>query len=247
MATIMNPHAYLRQIYRGRLDSASLSLMAFYARVYKLLKGGDYLEFGGGPTIYSIISAAANVSRIHLTDYDRRSLHLTRSWVNGVPGAFDWSAYTRSALRAETGIRSISGKLVEARHGLIREKIKRISRCDAFAKDPLLQQGWGKYDVIATNFCLEGITADAKEWRRLNNILTGLLAPSGLFVTTAICNARGWLIGRKRYPAVRITTADLIKVYHDLGIDVNDVAEVPLQNRPLYDGIGMISGVKVIP
>src|SRR5689334_2040520 len=64
-----SPAAYLQEYY-DHIGPENDELLRFFAEAFKLVPPETVmLEFGGGPTIYQLISAAVKVSTIDFTDY----------------------------------------------------------------------------------------------------------------------------------------------------------------------------------
>ena len=53
------------------------------------------LEFGGGPCIYPLISAAPHVSEIVFAEYAEEGRKEVELWKNNDPAAHDWTPYFR--------------------------------------------------------------------------------------------------------------------------------------------------------
>jgi hypothetical protein len=239
---VKNPKDYLSHFYEGALETGSIALLEFYAEAYANLHGANMIEFGGGPTVYSLIAAAKTAGAIHFTDGSDQCLDQVRAWLTRRSDAFDWKHYIRFALRCEDSGQEPSQAEVAAREELIREKIVLLSRCDAFAEDPLLGFSRGPYEVVGNNFCLDGITDSRATWIDLNKRIARLLSPGGLFLTAAIKNASYWRVGDVTYPAVRLGLADVISLYEELRFVDIRAKTLDLADRSGYDGILMVCG-----
>ncbi len=241
---IFSPRDYLAQFYEGDVNPGNRALLRFYARIYEDLAGRSFLEFSGGPTIYSLITAARTASWIHFCDYNDECLNEVNKWLMEDDSAFDWSHFTRYALECEKESRSRPDeKDIQVRHQLIRQRIRKISRCDIFADDPLLGSSMGSYGVVAHTFCLDSIIQDKREWLHLNKKLANLVDKDGLFVTVCLLNASYWTTRGVRYPAVTLTLADVINMYSGLGFNLihSDVVD-HLEGKVGYDGFIMACG-----
>lgn len=218
---VMSPQDYLAQYYRGEVSPLNKEMLRFYAKVYEDLGGRSLLEFGGGPTIYSLITAARTVSSIHFCDYNAECLDEVNKWLMEDNAAFDWSYCTKYALSCEEeGRENISEEDIQARHKLIRQRIRKISRCDILADDPLLGSSMGPYGVVASAFCLNCIIEDKREWFYLNKKLANLVDKDGLFVTASTLNSSYWMIQNVRYPAVKLTPDDISNMYSELRFSI---------------------------
>jgi hypothetical protein len=238
-----NARRYLEDIYAGELDEGSQCLMRFYAEIYRTLDGTSLLEFGGGPTLYSIVTAARYSGPIDFVDASEPCLGEVRSWLRGDTDSFDWSAFTAYALQCE-GVLACAERLnkIAEREALIRHKVAYVGLCDAFADDMLLGACRGPYGAIASNFCLDGITDDLGTWTQLNQRLIKMLSADGLFVTAAVRRGQFWGAGGERYVAVPLTLGNLADLYASLGLVEVVSCEVDLTGRDGYDGLLMMAG-----
>src|SRR5579859_7568385 len=102
---VINPRNYLAQYYEGDVNLGNKALLQFYAKAYEDLGGRSLLEFGGGPTIYSLITAARTANWIHFCDYNAECLNEVNKWLIEGDSAFDWSYCTNYALHCEKSSR----------------------------------------------------------------------------------------------------------------------------------------------
>src|SRR5262245_17716555 len=76
-----DPKAYLREYY-SCLGEENRALLRFlnqaYIRIFSEIDTARVLEFGGGPTIYQLISAAQHAVSIDFSDYLDDNLHEVR-------------------------------------------------------------------------------------------------------------------------------------------------------------------------
>ena len=203
-----DPLGYLREYY-SHIGSENDELLAFFAGAYEHEPPGSImLEFGGGPTIYQLISAANYVKEIHFADYLARNLEQVRRWRNADMDSWDWTSFFARALYHE-GVQDISSQHILERQKLLRSKLTTFLHADVRMERPL-GEGFGRvYDIVAVNFVLEGITDSLDEWKQLLANIKCLIKPGGLFVMTAIEKASFWKVGGRYYPAVYIDEADI--------------------------------------
>lgn len=244
----MNPRAYLEQFYTGVVDPGNRALLAFYARIYADLKGKSMLEFGGGPTIYSLITAAQTARMIHFCDANPDCLKEIKDWLAGDPASFNWTHFIAYALSCENNNQEqISSEAIQIREQLIRQCIQTLSLCDIFAADPLLGSSLGPYDIVANTFCLDSIVDAMADWIHLNHKLAQFVAPDGLFVTAYLLRASHWTTKGVTFPAVTLIPADVDKLYADLGFTITERHVVELENKKGYDGFIMTCGKRNLP
>lgn len=211
-----DPKEYLHNYY-SRIGSENSGLMEFFVKAYNDIENKNImLEFGGGPTIYPLITAALKVKNIHFSDYLDQNLNEVRTWLSGSQDAFSWRKFFKKAMRFE-GHKRITEKMIAEREQLLKNKMTEILKCNAFRKNPLGKKYNGYYDVINANFVTESITSSKKTWERLVGNLCSLLKDDGVLIMTAIKDAKYYHIGNRKFPATKITEADLIEVLSKLG------------------------------
>lgn len=217
-----DPRHYLKTYY-SRIGAENLSLLDFFSQTYQGVKSSSImLEFGGGPTVYPLISAAVKVKAIHFADYLDKNLDEVKLWKDGAAEAFSWQKFFKKALFLE-GNKKVSAKQITLRKNLVRRKITQFLHCDAFKKDPLGEKYRNYYDIINTNFVTESITDKKEVWETLIANICSMLKKNGILIMTAIKDARYYHVGRRAFPSVRITEEDIIKVLIKLGFKETNV------------------------
>lgn len=221
-------------------------MLAFFSRAFRGVPADSVLlDFGSGPTIYSLISAAVSVREIHLCDYLDANLAEVGAWLGGDQSAWDWTDFVRTALLAESGSEDLADKIgVRERH--IRKCVTRIMRCDAGQAMPL-GESVHPYDVVVTNFCAESATDDTERWRYFMRNISSLVQPGGRLVMTALKGASSYSVGARFFPAVNIIEEDLRHALIDAGFEPESVSieSVPA-DRPSrkYQGIMLAIATK---
>src|SRR6266496_4879863 len=86
-----DPRAYLKEYY-SHLGQENQELLHFlnevYRRIFVELDAARLLEFGGGPTIYQLISAAKYPVSIDFSDYLDTNLKEVQHWLQDRPEQF---------------------------------------------------------------------------------------------------------------------------------------------------------------
>ena len=119
-------------------------------------KNPKMLEFGGGPVVYSLISAAPFVSEITFADYSATNLKAVELWRDCKPLAHDWEPYVSYVIsRLEEGSQDNLEELARQRMREMRSKIVHISHCDIFRANIVDPPTPKTFDVISTHFCLD--------------------------------------------------------------------------------------------
>lgn len=237
-----DPTAYLDQYY-GDLGTENLALLRFLVEAYQdLPPGGLLLDFGGGPTIYPLISAASRVEEIHFSDFLDANLEEVRKWLAADPAAFDWTAFVKVALELETGT-APSDSEIALRERKIRQRVTKLMRCDASCLPPI-DDPPERYDILVTNFCAESATSDHWQWRAFVGNIVSLLKPGGKLIMSALRGATSYSVGSRSFPAVNISEEDLIELLEESGFPRKgiEVRSVPA-DRTTREYTGLILAV----
>ena len=238
---LFDHRAYLQQYY-GTIDEGNGALLRFYADVYDHLDQAVMLEFGGGPTIYSIITAARSARLIHFCDLNAASLAEVENWLTGQPTAFNWQPYVEFTLKCESGAHDVTLKDIEERESMIRQKVSMVSRCNIFADDPLLGQSFDEYSVVAQSFVLDDLVFNTDDWILLNRRLVQKLARGGLFVSVSMLNASYWTVGGTSIAANPLGAMDVVRMHRELGLETRALIVKELPDKIGYDGFIMACG-----
>jgi len=234
-----DPKEYLREYYTT-IDFENDQLLQFFGTCYKDIKPqSTLLEFGIGPTLYSLITAATKVDTIHVSDRLAANLQETQLWKRGDEGAFDWEPFIRRALEIE-GMEEVTLEDVQKRTALLRRKLTHFCFCDAFSNSPLLWSSEHKYDIVQVNFVPESITSSLDRWELAIQNIISLLKPQSTFILTTLKNATYYHLHYKRFPAVSIDETLLTSMLIKCGFREEDIIMHSISaNYPYrgYDGM----------
>ena len=214
-----HPQDYLEYFF-DRPVSKNAGMLYFFAEVYKHCRPTDrMLEFGGGPTVYQLISPAAYVGEIHYSDYLQSNLDYVLRWMQNDLQAWNWDEYIRKTLQIETPQCVPTSQDIQQRKELIQTKVTRFLHCNALDPNPLLDPRFQNYyDVIGMSYCIEGIVSEKLKWKEAFANVTSLLKPGGTLVMNAIGESfNGWLCKNQRFVGVYLTQVDIYKCMKQLG------------------------------
>lgn len=210
-----HPKHYL-DTYYSKIGSENEALLDFFAKSFQDIKENSLmLEFGGGPTIYQLISAAPKVRAIHFADHLNKNLNEVKLWKENAVKAFKWKKFFKKALFLE-GNKKVSKKMISLREKIVRKKITKFLYCDAFNSDPLGKKYRNQYDIVCVNFVAESITSSREIWKTVISNICSLLKKDGTLIMTAIKEADYYHVGKRTFPATRITEEDILNVLTDL-------------------------------
>lgn len=221
---------YLEEYY-SNIGPENHGLLKFFVEAYKEVPDDSLiLEFGGGPTVYQLITAARKARSIHFSDYLERNMQEVSMWRDCAEEAFDWSSFVKEALELE-GLDNVTHNDIEARENMMRGKINKFLKCDAFEKDPLGPEYRNYYDLISTNFVADSITNSKDTWEQLMKNVCSMLKRDGSLILTSLKEAEYYVIGDKKFLAVHLTECDLISKLKDLGFQDLFFRSVPAERN----------------
>ena len=237
-----DPREYLDEYYTD-LGAENVALLRFFVEACRdLPRSGVLLDFGGGPTIYPLIAAAAAVREIHISDYLDANLEEVRKWLRRDVDAFNWRPFVEKTIELETDAPCTLAQRAR-REGELRGRITRLMHCDA-SRSPAISDCNGCYDVVVSNFCAESATSDPVIWRAYMHNIASLVRPGGTLIVSALKGARCYSVGSKAFPAVDISEDDLIEVLLESGFREKRVAvQTAAADRPTRLYGGLIMGV----
>lgn len=163
-------------------------------------EGVTVLEFGGGPNVANVISAAANVKHIVFSEYTETNRNAVNSWIKGEPGAHDWSPAIEYVVKRLEG--NTTDKAASVRAAEMRKKIISVVPCDITMR-PVIQlkpDDIGKrFDVVSTTSCLEVCTNSEKDYNAAIAGLSELLKPGGTLYMSGALDDNLCVIGKYKF------------------------------------------------
>ncbi len=238
-----DPKGYLKEYYIT-IDAENDQLLRFFVECYRNINArSTLLEFGSGPTLYSLFTAAAYVDTIHVSDRLESNLHEIQLWKRDDEEAFNWELFIQRALELEGKCR-VTREDILRRAELLRSKLMAFCTCDAFSRPPLHGTNIDKYDIVQVNFVPESITSSHVEWKRAMQNIISLLKPQGTLILTALKNAVYYQLQEKKFPAVNIDEAVLTQALRKLGFGEAHIRLQTVQANLPYRGYSSILLVK---
>ena len=238
-----NPKAYLMEYYY-HLGEENKELLHFhddvYSRIFNETKRACILEFGGGPTIYQLISAAKYPVSIDFSDYLDVNLDELKVWLHDRPGNFPWNSFIQYVLEREGENSDLHS--IERRAQLIRSKVKQLLHCDARETDPLGPAYRSWYDIVSANFVLESVAEELDEWDRLLDHLLSLVKPPGYLVMSVVIGSERYRVGEHYYPVTPLTPEIVITKLKEKNLSIVLTHSVDAEHRDEqgYEGIFMV-------
>ena len=180
------------------------------------------LEFGGGPVIYPLISAAPHVAEVVFADYAQSSLDEVSLWKSSDPHAHDWSPYFRHVVQTLEGNPDPHAAI--QREMDLRSKFKELLLCDIRANDVFgsMSIPLESFDVISTNFCMEVASNNVEEYAENIKRLSGYLKFGGFIVSLVSIEESWYVIDCKREYHLCLTKEQIHLAYKEAGLKIRD-------------------------
>jgi hypothetical protein len=214
--TGFDPKAYLRSYYAWPDEEDKFIIQFMIAMLQQMPTDLVTLEFGGGPTLYAVAALAPRSREIHFCDYVPENLREVQDWFDNHPDAYDWEPYIEMVLEEE-GI-SVTSETVAQRAMDMRQKVTRLSRCDALAQAPL-GRGAGQYDLVVAQAVTDSVATDFSEWVQVMSNISSLVKPGGGLLISVITGTEYYSVGPHRYANLHLTAEDIRKGYEVAGYD----------------------------
>lgn len=249
---------YLNQYFHS-MDEENERLLRFFAHVARThnLQGATILDFGCGPTIYAMISLCRNCAEIHMSDYLDKNLQQIQWWLEGAEQSFNWDPFFQQVLAWESlaenndgnGMNSVTvpASAVAARAALLRQKVTRLIPSNARFGHPVGCEGFSRYDVLVSSFCLEAVAHDINDWQNLFANMTTMLKPGGMLVFTTLIDSTAYQVGERFLATCSIPKQILLDTlvqagYESSSIELHEMEET-MSGRS-YQGFAMLTGRK---
>jgi|GEM_PF-4869297 len=179
------------------IDDEYRALYKFWCQAIKNMPtGGEVLELGVRPTIYTTIPLAEHFDEIHLADYMEDSLLEISTWLNEESSAFNWQPFIKLVL--ETEGEKPTKKKIKGREQKIREKVTKLLPCNLRSVQ-VLGDKQKQYDLVTAHYCTDVATNTCEEWLQVIQNIFSLIKPQGwlLISVPADLNFGDWLYGKE--------------------------------------------------
>ena len=200
------PGDYLRDYYR-EVEPDEIQAIRFFVDASRTGPVGPAACFGAGPALHHVFLAAPRATALYLTDYLPANLAEIDRWLRRQPGAHDWTPFVRYTLRCEGA--ADSQEAVAAREDLVRRLVSGLSSADAGDVDPMGAEYRGFFSLVLSAFCADSATDDRATWVRYMRNIASLVAPGGLFLTSALRKCAAYKVGDRYFPSANVDASDL--------------------------------------
>ena len=140
----------------------------------------SFLDYGIGPNLSALISAATHSSEMILADYAETNLKYLQQWVDNIPTGFDWTPYFEYVVRYLE--RKQEEDAVKERMELVRSTIKAIVPGD-LTKHVVIKSGYeGPYDVVHLALTLNVTAKSVEDYKVHVKKVASLVKPGGKLI-----------------------------------------------------------------
>ncbi|XP_073459219.1 indolethylamine N-methyltransferase-like isoform X1 [Aquarana catesbeiana] len=196
------------------------------------IKGDLLIDFGGGPTIYQLLSACEVFKNIISSDFVENNRAEVEKWLRKDPDAFDWTPIVKMVCELEGNSDSESCKKKEEK---LRRTVTKVLTCDALKKNPFEPVKMPQADCIISCLCLETPCKDVETFTNALRNLKALIKPGGHIVIQSVLNCSYYYVGKKRFFCLAITKEELEKAYRDAGYEIVKLKAIPLTEKLSLD------------
>lgn len=238
-----SPIGYLNEYYRD-IGYENGSLLNFLHQVYKKVRHKKILlEFGGGPTIYQLISASAKVDNIIFSEYSYKNRKEVKKWLENPTKAFNWDKYFEYVLKLEKKI--VNKQNLTLIKNRLRVRIKKIIKCDAYKGNPLTPLNFRKFGVVSVCFCPESATGNEDTYFLFMKNISSLLRREGLLVMVLLKNAKYYKVGNLRFPAFPVDEGYVTNLLKGLGYKNIKTESIEAEHHQGYEGMIFLTANKI--
>jgi hypothetical protein len=237
-----NAPGYLHEYY-SKIGDENSALLKFFHKTYKKLNSKkSLLEFGGGPTIYQLISASSKVKEIIFAEYVKGNREEIKKWAKKDPKAFNWEDYFKFVLKLEN--KKINDKEIEKIKQRLRGRIKEIIKCDAYKQNPLSPKKYPLFDIVSVCFVPESATDNEKTYQLFINNIASMLKTKGILIMVLLKNAKFYHIGKTKFPAYPVDEKYVKNILENIGFSKIRMESINAEHEQGYEGMVFLTAVK---
>ncbi|XP_065907788.1 nicotinamide N-methyltransferase-like [Dysidea avara] len=195
------------------------------------------LEVGGGPSIYTYVSAVPYVAKIYHADYLKANLNEVSMWINKDPDAFDWSPYFKyviQKLESKTSFDDVLEREDKLR-GLLH-----VLPCDIKA-DVIVPAVKVPVDILGSSFCFGSCFDSLEDYKIGLKKVYDMITPNGFFVSQTTLELTWYRFEDKRYhTSFSLSLEDVEQYYKEIGFDIlhADFWTNPMEVRNIMSDAG---------
>ena len=200
-------------------------------------KTAKLLEFAGGPSILSLISAAPYVEQVTFSAYLENERKEVELWKHAKEDAHNWSEYFKYTVNELE--QTAGDDAWRKREELARKRISSIIACDIFCDNPLISNQ-EQFDIVSTCWSLEVICTTYEQYKESVKKLVGLLKPGGFLLMYFDERGSYYVTGKKKWSVLYVTLENVKEALTEAGTVIIMTKRDPstmeeIQNPVQYD------------
>ena len=219
--------SYLKARFAGPNEFRSEFYLKSFHDFYQRFHGewdsetARLLEFGGGPCIHTLISAAPYVSEIVFADYAEDNLREVKLWRDKDRTCFDWSSFFKYVVKELEGQSDCSAAAAD-RESVLRSRVTSIIPCNIWQDNPLATGEGAQqlFDLVSCSLTIVTTSKTLDEYKSSVKKLMNLLKPRGFYIGVEAVEVTWWSAGDTKYPTVSFTATGLHDVLRTVGLEV---------------------------
>ena len=224
---------YLPSYYNEVDEYHAFSLKCFHEffKSYQPPPGGaKLLEFGGGPVVSNLISAAPKCREIVFGEFEEDNREGINLWLRKDPLAFNWQpffSYVVGTLEGGTE------ENIEERKELLRNTVKTVVPFDIFQPNPVEDKG--PYDIVTSSLCLEYIGLTKEQYMESIAKVAHLVKPGGILLMQAHEGVHSWVFAGKTIDQNSISVELLREALESAGLSQIRMVCLPSESMQAED------------
>ncbi|XP_077314276.1 nicotinamide N-methyltransferase-like [Lithobates pipiens] len=229
-----DPVAYHRMYYHPEERTLPGERLEFALRNYHEtftsdgVKGDLLIDFGGGPSIYQLISACEAFKNIITSDLVEQNRAQVEKWLRKDPDALDWTKMIKFVCELEGNSDDESCKKEEK----LRRTVTKVLKCDALKKNPFDPVKLPQADCLISCLCLEVACKDVESYNKALRNLNGLIKPGGHIVIHSVLNCTYYYVAQKRFFCLAITQEEMEMAFKGAGFEIVKLKIIPRTEKP---------------
>ncbi len=237
------PRKYYSEYY-SQIGNENSFLMKFFHEFYKDVSSESrVLEFGGGPTIYQLISAGSKVKEIVFAEYLECNRNEIKSWMSGSKESLNWEEYL--SLELQLSSKENSELNIRNLKETVSSKVTDVIECDAYLPEMLINYNDNQFDVVSSNFCLECIDGEESKYIEFVEKITGLVERKGKLALCMLKNAESYQIDDLNFPSYPVNEEFIVSLLKSMNFSEINLSRQEAEHEQGYEGIIAVSAKKL--
>lgn len=221
-----DPEAYFEHYYADpHPDDDGLTRLAATALMCSAPAGDlDVVDIGTGPSLIPFLCAAPRAASLTSWEFSAANLAWLGSELSRENTRGQWLHFWNVVRAAYAGIRELPADPMP----LVKSKCE-LSQKSIF---DLPERRW---DAATMFFCAESITEQRGEFDAACAAFARCVKPGGTLAAAFLVRSGGYTVGERRYPAIRISAADVSETFASLA-DMVDLQQIGIAEHEVRSG-----------